>query len=160
MAAETGASGLWSGFNVHLAAGMLLEAATLTTQVIGEVIPFNVPGNLATAVRQPAGVVNFVTNAPADAAAVVGAMVAHPAVRRVNFTGPTHVGRIIAGTCPKYPKQSILELGDKAPMLVLDDADIDAAVNGAVFGAFSNSGQIRMSIERIMVDNKMPTLSW
>ena len=57
MAAETGASAIWAGFNVHLAAGMLLEAASLTTQIGGEIIPSDVPGSLAMAVRQPAGVV-------------------------------------------------------------------------------------------------------
>jgi benzaldehyde dehydrogenase (NAD) len=100
----------------------------------------------------PPGVVNFVTNAPADAAAVVEAMVAHPAVRRVNFTGSTHVGRLIAMTCAKYLKQAVLELGGKAPFVVLDDADIDAAVDAAAFGAFANSGQICMSTERIVLD--------
>ncbi len=211
MAAEIGASGIWAGFNVHLAADMLLEAAALTTQIDGQVIPSNVPGSLATALRQPAGVVlgiapwnapvilgvravavplacgntvvlkgselcpathaliiqalqeaglpqgvvNFVTNAPADAGEVVEAMVAHPAVRRVNFTGSTHVGRIIAGYCAKYLKASVLELGGKAPLLVLDDADLDAAVNGTAFGAFTNSGQICMSTERIVVDTKV-----
>ena len=103
----------------------------------------------------PKGVVNFVTNAPQDAAAVVEAMIAHPAVKRVNFTGSTHVGRIIAGTCVRYLKPSILELGGKAPFLVLDDADLDAAVNGAAFGAFANSGQICMSTERIIVDQRV-----
>lgn len=211
MAAETGASGLWAGFNVHLAAGMLLEAAALTTQINGEVIPSDVPGSLAMAIRQPAGVVlgiapwnapvilgvraiavplacgntvvlkgselspathglivqalqeaglpkgvvNFVTNAPEDAATVVEAMIAHPAVRRVNFTGSTHVGRIIAGTCAKYLKPAVLELGGKAPLLVLDDADLDAAVNATAFGAFANSGQICMSTERIVVDQRV-----
>ncbi|WP_332775429.1 aldehyde dehydrogenase [Polaromonas sp.] len=211
MAAETGASGLWVGFNVHLAAGMLGEAAAMTTQISGEVIPSDVPGSLAMGLRQPAGVVlgiapwnapiilgvraiatplacgntvvlkgselcpathglivealqeagfpkgvvNFVTNAPADAGAVVEAMIAHPAVRRVNFTGSTHVGKIIAGTCAKYLKPAVLELGGKAPLVVLDDADIDAAVKAAAFGAFANSGQICMSTERIIVDNKI-----
>ncbi|UUZ74920.1 aldehyde dehydrogenase [Polaromonas sp. P1(28)-13] len=211
MAAEIGASGLWAGFNVHLAASMLQEAAAMTTQISGEVIPSDVPGSLAMGLRQPAGVVlgiapwnapiilgvraiatplacgntvvlkgselcpathgliievlqeagfpkgvvNFVTNAPADAGAVVEAMIAHPAVRRVNFTGSTHVGKIIAGTCAKYLKPAVLELGGKAPLVVLDDADIDAAVNAAVFSAFANSGQICMSTERIVVDNKI-----
>jgi benzaldehyde dehydrogenase (NAD) len=100
----------------------------------------------------PPGVVNFVTNAPEDAGAVVEAMVAHPAVRRVNFTGSTRVGRIIGQTCAKYLKPVILELGGKAPFLVLDDADIDSAVAGCTFGAFANSGQICMSTERIIVD--------
>ena len=208
IAAETGGSALWAGFNVHLAAGMLLEAAALTTQISGDVIPSDVPGSLAMGLRQPAGVVlgiapwnapvilgvraiavplacgntvvlkgseicpathglivealqeaglpkgvvNFVTNAPADAAAVVEAMIAHPAVRRVNFTGSTHVGKLIAVTCAKYLKPVVLELGGKAPLVVLDDADIDAAVNAATFGAYANSGQICMSTERIVVD--------
>ncbi len=211
MAAETGASGMWAGFNVHLAAGMLQEAAALTTRVAGEQIPSDVPGSLSLAVRRPAGVVlgiapwnapvilgvraiatplacgntvvlkgselcprthgliiealqdaglppgvvNFVTNAPADAGAVVEAMVAHPAVRRVNFTGSTHVGRIVAQTCARHLKPSVLELGGKAPFVVLDDADLDAAVAAAAFGAFANSGQICMSTERIVVDAKV-----
>lgn len=211
MAAETGASAMWAGFNVHLAADMLREAAAITTQINGEVIPSDVPGNLALAVRQPAGVVlgmapwnapvilatraiavplacgntvvlkgselcpqthgliidalfeaglpagvvNFVTNAPEDAGAVVEAMVAHSAVRRVNFTGSTRVGKIIAGLCAKYIKPSVLELGGKAPFVVLDDADLDAAVNACAFGAFANSGQICMSTERIVVDAKV-----
>lgn len=208
MAAETGASGMWAGFNVHLAAAIFTEAASMTTQITGDVIPTDVPGNLAMGIRQPAGVVlgiapwnapvilgvraialplacgntvvlkgselcpathglivealqeakfpngvvNFVTNAPADAAMIVETMIAHPAVRRVNFTGSTRVGKIIAATCAKYLKPVLLELGGKAPMLVLQDADLDAAVNGAVFGAFANSGQICMSTERIVVD--------
>lgn len=208
MAAETGASGIWAHFNVHLGADMLLEAAAITTQISGEVIPSNVPGNVAMAVRQPAGVVlgiapwnapvilgvraistplacgntvilkgselcpathgliiealqeaglppgvvNFVTNAPQNAGAVVDAIVAHPALRRVNFTGSTKVGKLIAQTCAKYLKPAVLELGGKAPFVVLDDADLDAAVAAATFGAFANSGQICMSTERIIVD--------
>jgi benzaldehyde dehydrogenase (NAD) len=75
-----------------------------------------------------------------------------PGGARVNFTGSTRVGKLIAQTCAKYLKPAVLELGGKAPFVVLDDADIDAAVNAAVFGAFANSGQICMSTERIVVD--------
>lgn len=208
IAAETGGSAMWAGFNVHLAAGILLEAASMTTQISGEVIPSDVPGSLAMGLRQaagvvlgmapwnapvilgvraiamplacgntvvlkaselcpathglivealqeagiPKGVVNFITNAPQDAPAIVEAMIAHPAVRRVNFTGSTRVGKVIAAACARYLKPAVLELGGKAPLVVLDDADIDAAVNGAAFGAFANSGQICMSTERIIVD--------
>jgi len=211
MATETGASRLWADFNVKLAADGLREAAAITTQISGEVIPSDVPGSLALGVRQAAGVVlgiapwnapvilgvraialplacgntvvlkgseicpathgliiealkdaglprgavNFVTNAPADAGVIVEAIIAEPAVRRVNFTGSTRVGRIIATQCAKYLKPSVLELGGKAPFLVLHDADIDAAVQGAAFGAFANSGQICMSTERIVVDTKI-----
>ena len=55
----------------------------------------------------------------------------------------------------KYLKPVLLELGGKAPMIVLDDADIDEAVNAAAFGAFMNQGQICMSTERIVVDEKV-----
>ncbi|EMD9441294.1 aldehyde dehydrogenase [Burkholderia cepacia] len=103
----------------------------------------------------PRGVVNFVTNAPANAGDIVEAIIAEPAVRRVNFTGSTRVGRIVATQCAKYLKPSVLELGGKAPFLVLHDADIEAAVQGAAFGAFANSGQICMSTERIVVDTKI-----
>jgi len=103
----------------------------------------------------PAGVVNFVTNAPADAGPIVEAMIAHPKVRRVNFTGSTRVGKVIAASCAKYLKPVVLELGGKAPLLVLADADLDAAVDAAVFGAFANSGQICMSTERIVVDRRV-----
>jgi benzaldehyde dehydrogenase (NAD) len=211
VSAETGATAMWAGFNVMLAAGMIREAAALTTQIGGEVIPSDVPGSLAMGLRQPAGVVlamapwnapvilgvraiatplacgntvvfkgsencphthlliaqafqeaglppgvlNYISNAPADAAAVVEAMVAHPAVRRVNFTGSTQVGKLIAMTCARYLKPVLLELGGKAPMVILDDAVIDDAVNGAAFGCFANSGQICMSTERIIVDQKI-----
>ena len=211
MSSETGASAQWAGFNVHLAAGMLREAAALTTLVGGEVIPSDVPGNLAMALRQPAGVVlgmapwnapvilgvraiatplacgntvvlkgselcprthcliveamleaglpagtvNLVTNCADDAAAIVETLIAQPAVRRVNFTGSTRTGRIIATMCARYLKPSVLELGGKAPFIVLDDADLDAAVDGAAFGAFANSGQICMSTERIIVDDSI-----
>ncbi|GJH17665.1 aldehyde dehydrogenase [Caballeronia novacaledonica] len=208
MATETGASHLWAGFNVKLAADGLREAAAMTTQIAGELIPSDVPGNIALGVRQaagvvlgiapwnapiilgvraiavplacgntvvlkgseicpathgliiealqdaglPRGVVNFVTNAPENAGAIVEAIIAEPAVRRVNFTGSTRVGRIIATQCAKYLKPAVLELGGKAPFLVLHDADLDAAVQAAAFGAFANSGQICMSTERIVVD--------
>ena len=76
-------------------------------------------------------------------------------MRRVNFTGSTKVGKIIAATCARYLKPVVLELGGKAPMVVLDDADLDDAVNGAAFGCFANSGQICMSTERIIVDQKI-----
>ncbi|MCP1118263.1 aldehyde dehydrogenase [Robbsia andropogonis] len=103
----------------------------------------------------PAGVVNFLTNAPSDAGAIVEKMVADPAVRRVNFTGSTHVGRLVAQICARYLKPSVLELGGKAPALILDDADLDNAVEAIAFGAFANSGQVCMSTERIIVDESI-----
>jgi acyl-CoA reductase-like NAD-dependent aldehyde dehydrogenase len=209
MAGETGSTAGWAQFNVRLAAGMLREAAALTTQISGEVIPSDKPGCIAMAIRQPAGVVlgiapwnapvilgvraiatplacgntvvlkasevcpgthrligevmreaglpagtvNVVTNAPEDAADVISALIAHPAVRRINFTGSTRVGRIIAEKAAHHLKPVLLELGGKAPLVVLDDADLDAAVAAAAFGAFMNQGQICMSTERLVVDS-------
>ncbi|HEX7760840.1 MAG TPA: aldehyde dehydrogenase [Caulobacteraceae bacterium] len=207
MMAEVGATEGWARFNLMLAAGMVREAAALTTQIGGEVIASDKPGCLAMALREPAGVVlgiapwnapiilgvraiavplacgntvvlkaselcprthalivrafvdaglptgavNLVTNAPADAGEVVGALIDHPAVRRINFTGSTAVGRIIAKRAAEHLKPVLLELGGKAPLLVLDDADLDEAVKAAAFGAFMNQGQICMSTERIIV---------
>jgi acyl-CoA reductase-like NAD-dependent aldehyde dehydrogenase len=100
----------------------------------------------------PPGVLNFLISAPADAAAVAEALIAHDTVRRVNFTGSTKVGRMIAQTCAQHLKRCLLELGGKAPFLVLEDADLEGAVNAAVFGAFLYQGQICMSTERFVVD--------
>jgi len=100
----------------------------------------------------PAGVVNFVVHAADDAPDVVDELIAHPAVRRVNFTGSTRVGKIIAMKCAEHLKPSVLELGGKAPMVVLADADLSEAAAAASFGAFMNSGQICMSTERIVAE--------
>ncbi|KKW92007.1 aldehyde dehydrogenase [Sphingobium chungbukense] len=207
MKTEIGATEGWARFNATLAVGMVREAAALTTQIGGEVIPSDKPGCLAMAVREPAGVVlgiapwnapiilgvraiavplacgntvilkasetcprthsliieafaeagfpegavNSVTNAPEDAGDIVGALIDHPAVRRINFTGSTHVGRIIAKRAAEHLKPVLLELGGKAPFVVLDDADLDEAVKAAAFGAFMNQGQICMSTERIIL---------
>ena len=205
---ETGATAGWTHFNVFLAAGMLREAASMTSQIGGEVIPSDVPGSLAMSIRQPAGVVlglapwnapiilgvraiamplacgntvilkgsevcpathrligtvlqeaglepgviNVITHDAKGAAAVVEGMIAHKAVRRVNFTGSTGVGRSVALLAAKYLKPVLLELGGKAPLIVLADADIDAAVDATVFGAFANQGQICMSTERVIIE--------
>ncbi|NWB30411.1 aldehyde dehydrogenase [Pseudomonas gingeri] len=99
----------------------------------------------------PKGVVNVLSNAPEDAGAIVNALIDAPAVRRVNFTGSTRVGRLIAERCGRQLKPALLELGGKAPLLVLDDADLETAVDAAIFGAFMNQGQICMSTERVIV---------
>jgi acyl-CoA reductase-like NAD-dependent aldehyde dehydrogenase len=103
----------------------------------------------------PEGTVNLVIHAAQDAPDVVDELIAHPAVRRVNFTGSTKVGRIIAMKCAEHLKRCLLELGGKAPQVVLPDADLDAAADAASFGAFMNSGQICMSTERIVVDRSV-----
>jgi benzaldehyde dehydrogenase (NAD) len=99
----------------------------------------------------PDGAANLVTNAPNEAVEVVSSLIDHPAVRRINFTGSTAIGRIIAIRAAEQLKPVILELGGKAPLIVLEDADVDEAVKAAAFGAFMNAGQICMSTEKIIV---------
>jgi acyl-CoA reductase-like NAD-dependent aldehyde dehydrogenase len=99
----------------------------------------------------PAGVLNVVTNAREDAAEVVEALVADRRVRAVNFTGSTHVGRIVGTTAARHLKPAVLELSGKNALLVLDDADLDYAVGAAAFGGFMNAGQICMSADRVLV---------
>jgi acyl-CoA reductase-like NAD-dependent aldehyde dehydrogenase len=187
---------------------MLREAASMTTQISGALIPSDQPGTTAMGYRQPVGVVlgiapwnapvvlgirsvamplacgntailkaseicprthaligsvlleagidgdalQVVTNDASEASDVVEALIGHPAVRRVNFTGSTRVGRLVAELAARHLKPVLLELGGKAPLLVLDDADLEAAASAAAFGAFMNQGQICMSTERIIVD--------
>lgn len=99
----------------------------------------------------PAGVLNFICCPRESAGAVTEAMIAHNAVARVNFTGSTAVGRIISSMCSKYLKPVVLELGGKAPMVILKSADLPEAVKAAAFGAMQHQGQICMSTERIIV---------
>jgi vanillin dehydrogenase len=100
----------------------------------------------------PDGVLNVVTNAPEDAADVVGTLIADRRVRCVNFTGSTAVGRKIGVQAAENLKPAVLELGGKNSLVVLKDADIDYAVSAATFGAYMNAGQICMSIDRVIVD--------
>ena len=211
MAAEVGASALWAGFNVHLAANVFREAASLATQIQGETIPTDKPGALSMTIRQPVGVIlsmvpwngtvvlaaraiaypivcgnpvvfrgseaspkthaliaealveagfppgvlNYLSNAPQTAPEVVDTLIAHKAVRRINFTGSTRVGRIVAEKAAQQLKRCLLELGGKSPLIVLDDAKVDEAVKAAVFGSFLYQGQICMSTERLIVDEKV-----
>ncbi|KAF8672025.1 Aldehyde dehydrogenase family [Rhizoctonia solani] len=88
----------------------------------------------------PAGVLNVVHVDPRDAPKVVESMVAHPAIRKVNFTGSTPVGAKIAEMCGRHLKPSVMELGGAAPFIVLEDADIEHAVNNAIHASFTHSG--------------------
>lgn len=103
----------------------------------------------------PAGVLNVVTNDLADAGDVVAALIADPRVRMVNFTGSTNVGRIIGVQAAQNLKPAVLELGGKNPLIILEDADPELAVDAAVFGAFMNSGQICMSTDRVIIDKRL-----
>jgi benzaldehyde dehydrogenase (NAD) len=207
MLAETGCTKNWAVFNVVRAVSIIQEAAAMTTQISGELIPSDVPGCLAMSQRVPMGVilgiapwnaplilgvraiavplacantvifkasekcpqthalmiealkqadfpegaVNIVTNAPQDAAEVVNALIDNRMIRHINFTGSTAVGRLIAKRAAEHLKPCLLELGGKAPLIVLEDADLDEAVAASAFGAFMNQGQICMSTERLVL---------
>ena len=212
LAGETGASRLFSQFNVALCIQVLREAAAAITRPMGELLPTSIPGAYSIAQRVPFGVVgaispwnaplvlgirsiaiplavgntvvmkpsedapitcgllladvlteaglpagtlNVVTNDLADAGDVVAALIGDPRVRMVNFTGSTNVGRIIGVQAAQHLKPSVLELGGKNPLIILEDADLDLALDASVFGAFMNSGQICMCTDRIIIHNSL-----
>ncbi|KAF5682283.1 aldehyde dehydrogenase [Fusarium circinatum] len=99
----------------------------------------------------PDGVLNVIFHERANAAAVTTALIEHPEVKKINFTGSTPVGRIIGKLAGENLKPVILELGGKAPAIVWEDADLDLAALQCTLGAFMNSGQVCMSTERILV---------
>ncbi|WP_234532291.1 aldehyde dehydrogenase family protein [Streptomyces shenzhenensis] len=103
----------------------------------------------------PDGVLNVVTNAPEDAAEIAEVLIADPRVRAVNFTGSTGVGRIIGTHAARHLKPAVLELGGKNSVIVLDDADVDYAVDAVTFSVFMNSGQICMSGDRVLVHSSL-----
>ncbi len=109
----------------------------------------------AVAEALPAGALSLISHAAQDAPEIVTALIAHPAVRHINFTGSSRVGAIIAQQAGALLKPTLLELGGKSPMIVLDDADLSDAVNAAAFGAFMHQGQICMATGRIIVLNSV-----
>ncbi|KAJ5278283.1 hypothetical protein N7524_004436 [Penicillium chrysogenum] len=103
----------------------------------------------------PAGCLNIIHCAPQDAPEVVNAMIEHDAVRKINFTGSTAVGRKIARACGQNLKPCLMELGGKNSSIVCHDADLQTAVQGVLAGAFLNSGQICMATDRILVHSSI-----
>jgi aldehyde dehydrogenase (NAD+) len=99
----------------------------------------------------PPGVFNVVTCSRDNVAEVGDELIANPAVHGISFTGSTAVGTRIATQAGSLLKKCCVELGGKDALIVLDDADIEHAVNAATFGAFMHQGQICMSVERIIV---------
>jgi succinate-semialdehyde dehydrogenase/glutarate-semialdehyde dehydrogenase len=98
----------------------------------------------------PAGVFSIVTGAPKD---IGGEMTSNPIVRKLTFTGSTQVGRLLAEQCAPTIKKLSLELGGNAPFIVFDDADLDAAVEGAIASKYRNAGQTCVCANRLKVGN-------
>lgn len=99
----------------------------------------------------PPAALSVVHAAPEDAPALTEQLVRDARVRHVNFTGSTRVGRIVASLAGAGLKPCIMELGGKAPVLLLPDADVASAASHILFGAFFNQGQVCMSTERVLV---------
>jgi succinate-semialdehyde dehydrogenase/glutarate-semialdehyde dehydrogenase len=127
-----------------LAAGctMVLKPATQT--------PLSALALAELAVRAgiPAGVFNVVTG---SASAIGGEMTGNPAVRKLTFTGSTEVGKKLMVQCAATVKKLSLELGGNAPFIVFDDADLDAAVQGAIASKYRNTGQTCVCANRLLV---------
>ena len=101
----------------------------------------------------PAGVFNVVTGDAEDAPAIGGEMTSSAIVRKLGFTGSTAVGKLLMEQCAATVKKVSLELGGNAPFIVFDDADLDAAVEGALICKYRNSGQTCICANRILVED-------
>jgi acyl-CoA reductase-like NAD-dependent aldehyde dehydrogenase len=112
-------------------------------------------GEIFTEAGFPPGVLNIVTHAPAEAGPIADELVENPSVRRINFTGSTQTGRMLAEAAGRQLKRVVLELGGYNPLIVLGDADLEYAVDAATFGSFLHQGQICMSARRIVVERSI-----
>ena len=100
----------------------------------------------------PAGVLNILTG---SSGAIGGEMTGNPTVRKLSFTGSTEIGKLLMEQCAGTVKKVSMELGGNAPFIVFDDADIDAAVEGAMASKFRNTGQTCVCANRILVQDSV-----
>lgn len=103
----------------------------------------------------PAGLINIVTASRPNAAEVGTAMTGHPLVRKISFTGSTAVGKVLMRQAADSVKKVSMELGGNAPFIVFDDADLDAAVAGALMSKYRNAGQTCVCANRILVQESV-----
>jgi succinate-semialdehyde dehydrogenase/glutarate-semialdehyde dehydrogenase len=131
-----------------LAAGcpVVLKPATMT--------PFSAfaLAELAHRAGIPAGVFSVLTG---SATQIGGEMTANPIVRKLTFTGSTEIGKILMSQCAATVKKTSMELGGNAPFIVFDDADLDAAVEGAIMSKYRNTGQTCVCANRILVQDSV-----
>jgi alpha-ketoglutaric semialdehyde dehydrogenase len=154
-----GVCGLITPFNFPMAipSWKLIPALVCGNTVViksGEDVPLSAL-NLVKACEQagiPAGVVNLVNG---DGGEIGPTLVGHKDVRLISFTGSTDTGRVIAEQCAKDNKIVSLEMGGKNAIIVMDDADIDNAVEGSLWGAFGTSGQRCTASSRLVVHKKI-----
>lgn len=146
-------------FNVPLIKNIKLTSVPLATGNSVVLLPSEEAPVLAARVAKmyqsagvPDGLFNVVTGFGYELGDTLNS---HPLVRLINFTGSSRVGKHIAEIAGKHMKRMILELGGKSPMIILEDADLDEAVRGAVFGMFLYQGQACMASSRIYVAEKI-----
>jgi acyl-CoA reductase-like NAD-dependent aldehyde dehydrogenase len=209
LAAETGCGRHFAEIQIDFSLSLLRQAAAIPYAPTGQVLPSDVAGTSAFAVRRPVGVVagiapwnasltlsgraavapialgntvvlkpseespitggtlwaelfaeaglppgvlNVVTHGPGDAGAIAEALISHPHVRRINFTGSTVTGRRLAEIAGRHLKRVVLQLSGQNPLIVLADADLPYAVEAAAYGSFIHQGQVCMCARRIYVE--------
>ncbi|EXJ80124.1 hypothetical protein A1O1_08266 [Capronia coronata CBS 617.96] len=103
----------------------------------------------------PPGCLNLVFSSPESAASVTKALIKHPAVRKINFTGSTAIGSKVASLAGQNLKPVLLELGGKASAIVFEDANLAKAADACVLGAFLHGGQVCMATDRILVHSSI-----
>jgi succinate-semialdehyde dehydrogenase/glutarate-semialdehyde dehydrogenase len=112
-------------------------------------------GELAVRAGVPAGVINILTADSSNSIEIGKLLCDSPVVRHLSFTGSNEVGRILMSQCAATVKKVALELGGHAPFIVFEDADIDAAVTGAMFAKYRNAGQACVAANRFYVHRKV-----
>ncbi|KAK7039336.1 putative salicylaldehyde dehydrogenase protein [Favolaschia claudopus] len=108
-------------------------------------------GRAFTEAGLPPGALNVIFTSRSASPAITTQLISAPEVKKINFTGSTAIGALIAAACGKALKPCLLELGGKASAIVLEDADLDKAATACMLGAFLHAGQVCMSTERILV---------
>ncbi|GJL88528.1 MAG: NAD-dependent succinate-semialdehyde dehydrogenase [Minwuia thermotolerans] len=124
--------------------GMVVKPATST--------PYSAlaMAELAHRAGLPAGLLSVVTG---SSSAIGGEMTSNPTVRKLSFTGSTEIGKMLMKQCADTLKKTTMELGGNAPFIVFDDADLDAAVEGAIMSKFRNTGQTCVCANRILAQD-------
>jgi succinate-semialdehyde dehydrogenase/glutarate-semialdehyde dehydrogenase len=135
-------------------AGPAIAAGCTVVCKPAELTPFSALAlaELAERAGIPKGVFNVITGDPKE---VGGELTSNPIVRKVSFTGSTEVGKLLMAQCAGTVKKISLELGGNAPFIVFDDADLDAAVEGAIASKYRNTGQTCVCANRLLIQDKV-----
>jgi len=135
-------------------AGPAIAAGCTVVAKPSELTPFSAFALVELAERAglPKGVLNIVTG---DAPSIGKELTSNPIVRKLGFTGSTEIGKLLMAQCAGTVKKVSLELGGNSPFIVFDDADLDAAVEGAIASKFRNTGQTCVCANRILVQDKV-----